>query len=424
MKIAFVTYEYPPDTAIGGIATYVYQIATALHDRGHHVEVFTRSQTRSGLFFEQGLVVHRIVESDFSAFANRIGELFHDRHLSIHFDVLESPESPPCARIAIERVRDIPLVVKLHTPGFLIGELNYEPPLISTQLRWYFGALRRGKIPQPLSPRSHYDYRQDLEWQQILQADEITTPSIDLGHKVIDAWQLQPAQICHIPYPYSPSSELLSIPIETTTNTVTFIGRLEVRKGILELAKAISIILKRCPSVKFRLVGAPHVSPKPGLDMEQYLKQRLQRYGRSIEFVGAVPLDRIGSVLAQTDVCVFPSRWENFPNVCLEAMAAGRGIVGSSAGGMAEMLDGGKAGVLVPPRDPASIAQGAIELLQNPELRMQLGQTARRRVLEQYNRDRIVALQEASYDRAIRLRHQKGSRPQSSTVAEVVEPCK
>lgn len=410
MKIAFITAEYPPDTAIGGISTYVYQIARVLKSRRHHVEIFTRSLDREGSFFEDGLVVHRIAETCLSTFTERIGILFRDRHQTIQFDVLEAPESPACSQAAIRFVPNIPLVIKLHTPGFLIGELNFAEPSLTAKLRWYFGAIRRGRFPKSFSTPSVYDRGTDPEWKQLLAADEVTTPSIDLGRKAIAVWELQPEQVTHLPNPYTPSSELLNIAIDTSTNVVTFLGRLEIRKGILELAKAIPIVLKQCPTAKFRFVGAPHVSPESGQDTEQYLKHQLRRYARSLEFVGAVPLNQIPSLLAQTDICVFPSRWENFPNVCLEAMAAGRGIVGSSAGGMAEMLDGGNAGRLVPPYEPSEIAKAILELLQNPQLRMQLGKQARDRVLAEYNQDRIGKMQELSYESAIRHRNALGTR--------------
>ena len=60
---------------------------------------------------------------------------------------------------------------------------------------------------------------------------------------------------------------------------------------------------------------------------------------------------------AKVAVCVFPSIWENFPNVCLEAMSAGRGIAASWNGGMAEMLDAGHCGLPFPPNSPQRLAQ-------------------------------------------------------------------
>jgi glycosyltransferase involved in cell wall biosynthesis len=150
--------------------------------------------------------------------------------------------------------------------------------------------------------------------------------------------------------------------------------------------------------------------------MRQLLERRLRPHLGSIEFTGAVPRERIPEVLANTDVCVFPSRWENFPFVCLEAMAAARGIVGSSAGGMAEMLDGGRAGRLVPPWSPGRIAHAVLELLTDPILRTRLGNVARERVLAEYDPDRIGVLREASYVRAIQRRRARGPRRQDGVV--------
>ena len=115
-------------------------------------------------------------------------------------------------------------------------------------------------------------------------------------------------------------------------------------------------------------------------------------------------------MLSDTDICVFPSLWESGPFVCLEAMAAARGIVGTSSGGMADLLEGGQFGELVPPRQPARIAFSVKKLLANPDLRMSLGSAARDRLLADYGDEHIGSLQEASYLRAIERRRNLGAR--------------
>jgi glycosyltransferase involved in cell wall biosynthesis len=146
--------------------------------------------------------------------------------------------------------------------------------------------------------------------------------------------------------------------------------------------------------------------------MQQYLQRMLRRYRQSIEFTGPVAPDTVPDMLARTDVCIFPSLWENFPCVCLEAMAAARGIVGSNAGGMSDMLDAGRVGQLVPPRSPQAIARATLALLHNPALRRKMGQAARERLLTEYSANRVSVLHEASYARAITRRRTLGTRPQ------------
>ncbi|MEO1428989.1 MAG: glycosyltransferase family 4 protein [Cyanobacteria bacterium J06632_19] len=409
MKIALFSYEYPPDTAIGGIATYVFQIAKVLHSRGHHIEVFCGSPYRSISQEENGIWVHRVIAKKGSEFSECIENVFLKRHQTIQFDVIESPEFSACAKGSVDLVPDIPLIVRLHTPTFLVGKMNFVGLSSSDKVRWVLGALRRGRIPQPF-PQWQYDPISDIERIHTLEADEVATPSLSLGNQLITTWSLPSEKVVHIPYAYVPSQELLDIPIETHTNVVTFIGRLEIRKGILDLVEAIPFILKKYPATIFRFVGPALPSPQTNLNMQQYIERKLSSYKKSLEFTGGVSPDIIPSVLARTDICVFPSLWENFPNVCLEAMAAARGVVGSSAGGMAEMLDGGKVGRLIPPKSPEKIAQAVIELLENPQLRMQLGEAARNRVLSEYNLDRIGKLQEESYERAICRRRSLGKR--------------
>ncbi|AFZ36140.1 glycosyl transferase group 1 [Stanieria cyanosphaera PCC 7437] len=417
MKIAFISYEYPPDTACGGIATYVRQAVSMLSNKGHYIEVFSGSFNENKIQKDNQVIIHRIKASKRQEFTKQVGTIFAQRYQQIKFDVLEAPEIGAEAAEAIKLVPEIPLVVKLHTPSYVLQELFYTPPSFQMKLRRYFGALRRGNIPKPFHNYS-YNPDNDLERIYTLKADEITAPSLAIANKLNIDWQVDKQKVIHLPNPYIPSQKLLDIPIKTQTNIITFIGRLEIRKGILDLAKAIPLILNKEPKTKFRFVGSSLPSPNPKLDMHQYLEKKLKLFLPSLEFIGNLPLEKIPSILAETDICVFPSIWENFPYVCLEAMSAGRGIVGSSAGGMAELLDGGKVGKLVPPKSPKSIAKAVIELLQNPEERMKLGEAARQRVLSQYNLERIGALQEASYLRAIEKRQALGAR----NIAELPQP--
>lgn len=401
MKIAFVSFEYPPDTAVGGIATYVHQAAEMLCQRGHQVEVFASSPTRTETTTEAGITVHRLQEVSRDAFPQKIGPVFAQRHQEVQFDVLEGPEYNADAIECVRLVPDIPLVVKLHTPGIVIirtGDLGMRETMSAMRrFRLFLRPLRRGR-------KALYDASKDIEKRGTLLADEIAAPCHSIADKVKALWRLNDQPISCFPYPYIPSPQLLEIPLDTHWNRVTYIGRIEARKGALDLAKAIPLILAKHPDTRFRFVGKSdsHYLPE--------VQKALGVHQASAEFTGAVPMTQLPTILGETDLCVYPSLWENFPNVCLEAMAAGRGVIGSSSGGMAEMLEGGNVGRLVEPRAPKQIAAAVIELLDNPTLRIQLGGAARQRVLEIYNRDVVGALQEACYQRAIEARRKAGPR--------------
>lgn len=419
MKIAFITYEYPPDTAFGGIATYVQQAANMLHKRGHYIEVFSGSHYKTFSDNSEGFWVHRIKELNIWNFSKQAGSVFAQRHSEVHFDVLEGPEYAADANEAVHLVPDIPLVVKLHTPSILLFKLNYSNSVHNSfimNVRFFFNALRKGIRPEWGYDAPYLNFREQtkkinkIERLHALDADEIASPSVDLGKLLVNEWGLNPEIISPVPYPYQSDERLLDIPINMNSNTITFLGRLEARKGVLDLAEAIPYVLQHYPEARFRFVGQTDISPDPHMNMDTFLKQKLHSYKNAVEFVGPVQLDKIPEILCTTDICVFPSLWENFPLVCLESMAAGRAIVASNAGGMKDMLDDGRAGILLTPGNPNNIAKNIITLLKDKELRIKLGHAARNRLLAEYNTTKIGAIQENSYARAIKRRQAKGVR--------------
>lgn len=408
MRIAFISYEAPPDTVVGGIGTYVGQAAAALASRGHQVEVFAASpQTTDRLTFN-GYVTHRLkcgpTFEERLVFPQSAGDAFAKRHAEAPFDVLEGPEFLAEAGIAKRLVPGIPLVVRLHMSMTLIRQINGPK---KTPWRRVKTAIKRALKPIVQIGWKEFDYP-GLELPHLLAADEISAPCREIADITARMWSIDRSQIVEVPYPFVPSAHLLEIPAETATSTVGFVGRLEQRKGVLDLAKAIPGILQRHPKTKFVFSGATEKSPVSGVMMQDYLAERLAPFGNQISFLGRVPHAKMGEVFRGMDICVLPSLWENFPNACLEAMAAGRGVVGSSAGGMAQQLDDGKAGLLIRPEHPEEIVECVCRLLENPAQRIDFGRKARARVLSEYNSDRIGRMTEESYLRAIARRKSGG----------------
>ena len=86
--------------------------------------------------------------------------------------------------------------------------------------------------------------------------------------------------------------------------------------------------------------------------------------------------------IAAADVVAAPSRNEGMGRVLVEALALGVPVVATRVGGIPSVLDGGRYGVLVPPDDPAALADALIELLSDPVRRAELGQAGRARAEE------------------------------------------
>ena len=405
MRIAFVSYEYAGLARGGGIGTYVRNAAAMLAEGGHEVEVFTEGSfgsIRSG-----SVLVHSAVTPQRETFAAAVAPVFAARHEAAPFDVMEAAEYGADAAVIVEAYPDLPLVVKLHTPAFLISEINHRFVSWPRKARYLLGGLIRGRRPRPYWV---YDPATDAERDFALRATEVTSPSQALLDLLRERWGLDPARLAHVPNVFVSPPALLTVPTETRTRRVTFIGKLEIRKGVLDVAEAIPHVLAAVPGAQFRFIGRSIPHPATGEDLKDYLQRQLKDYSGAVEFVDAVPYDEIPAFYADTDVCVFPSVWENFPNVCLEAMASARGVVASSSGGMAEMVTDGETGRLIPSGDIRALANAVIDLLVSPAGRARMGERAREHVRQAYAPDQVVPLQEASYRRAI-ARSNKVSSP-------------
>jgi glycogen synthase len=220
-------------------------------------------------------------------------------------------------------------------------------------------------------------------------------------------WNVSEDAIRLAPYPFTPPKHFLELRPKAEGLTVGFVGRLERRKGIETLVAAVPLVLNAVPEAKFRFIGAPLNHPASEIPYDEWIRLRLPKYTDRLEFPGKFPLERMGEAYDSLDICVFPSLWENFPNVCLEAMSAGRAIIASSAGGMAEMLDGGRVGRLIASGDSVSLAREIISLLIAPAERIRLGELARKRVLETYNEGVIGEMTERIYREAIDRKGQR-----------------
>lgn len=399
MRIAFVSYEYAGIAEGGGIGTYVRQTAAMLAARGHSVEVFTSwSDARLD---DGGDIRVTQIRAPRELFSRQVVPYFLAAHECDPFDVIESAEYGADIEYVIRAAENVPRVVKLHTAAHQIAEINDEYISLRSKARFIAGAIRRGRAPKPFWSRS-YNPNEDPERDIAISADEVTAPSTALLERTARAWRLDFSRSVVIPHVFLPDASLAALSPARDGATVTFIGKLEVRKGILDLAKAIPAVVRECPDVRFRFVGRSLPHPATGESLDATVTRLAGRLGSDrLEFVGAVPYSEISGYLGASTIAVFPSHWEAFGFVCLEAMAAGCAVVGSSAGGMSEIITHEETGLLVPPRDPKALSAAIVYLLRNSEQRTRMAKEARAHVLSDYAPDRIAPLQEASYARAI-----------------------
>ena len=140
---------------------------------------------------------------------------------------------------------------------------------------------------------------------------------------------------------------------------LVFVGGLHPRKGVGDLLAAFARVHREHPSARLTLVGE-------GPDQADYeAAVASSGHAEAVTFAGAV--DDPNPYLLGADILVLPSHADPAPLVLSEAREAGCAIVASAVDGIPELLEGGAAGLLVPPRDPERLAAALLSLLSNGE---------------------------------------------------------
>lgn len=168
------------------------------------------------------------------------------------------------------------------------------------------------------------------------------------------------------------------------------VGRLEEQKGHDILFDALAELVRQ--GMDFTLVVAGEGSRRGWLEQQAVSRGLSPR----VQFVGQ--LEDVGGLLAAADAVLLPSRWEGLPLVLLEAMARGRPIVASRVGGMADALEDGVSGTLVPPGDPVALAAALESLHKRADKAWRMARLAAQRVRERYTWAAVVDEFEAVYD--------------------------
>ena len=166
---------------------------------------------------------------------------------------------------------------------------------------------------------------------------------------------------------------------------VLFVGRLEFRKGVDVLLEAIVRLVAEFPDAHFTLAGKDTVNTEIGESYHSAFNRRARDMPdllRRVTFAGLVSEAELGQLYASADIFCAPSRYESFGLVLVEAMRYGIPVIGCRAGGMTEIVDSERTGLLAEPGDVNSLVECLRTLLSDRARRIALGAGARRRYEE------------------------------------------
>lgn len=346
MKIWLLTSETPLFNP-GGIARYVDNFARILAANDHEVTVFGRDEEARSTTVTKGYLYEAVVPrwgraakdstvmagehpaypynilDYWSAFSFQMAETVL-KAIEEHGqpDVIESQEY--CALpyyllqkklLGDSRLKGIPIVVNAHSPDFIIREENEE---VRYQLPHYWTG------------------RQEIACFHA--ADANICPSAYLSQQ-LETYFGGSIKVAHYPLPWTPPNQNhLDVPI--IDDKVVYFGRLEVRKGVLELLKTCHRMWVAGETFTLHLIGSDTDYRPKGCSVGEWIRRR---YGEHVEagrlvLKGSMAHSDLMGEMASAACTVIPSRWENWPNTCIEAMAHGKVVVGSRNGGQAEMI--------------------------------------------------------------------------------------
>jgi glycosyltransferase involved in cell wall biosynthesis len=190
----------------------------------------------------------------------------------------------------------------------------------------------------------------------------------------------------------SPDGVRAELGIPADAPLVGTVGSLTPKKDHETFLRAAAALRREHPDVRVVVVGQG--------PLEGRLRRLIRDLGMEHNVILAGYRDDALRVTAALDVFVLSSRFEGLPISVLEAMALGRPVVATQVGGIAEVVRPGRDGLLVPPGDAGAIAQAVADILQDSDLRLRMGEQARKRASD-FDIEAAIRRQEALYEKLL-----------------------
>lgn len=289
----------------------------------------------------------------------------------------------------LNRVR--PDIVHAHDPhavamaalGLSMSSLQPQAPLV---------ASRRVDFHLKRHSFSQWKYRQVSAFiaaseaiAEVLASDGIPRARIVTVHEGIDVERIARLE---------PASVHAEFFLPTLAPVVGNIGALVAHKGHRHLVDAAAIVVREVPDARFVILG------------EGELREALEHQVRHLHLERHVFLPGfradVLALLKGFDVFVMSSETEGLGTSILDAMACGKPVVGTRAGGIPEVIDDGVTGEVVPAKDPKAMAKAIVGLLRDPERRARMGAAGLERVRDRFTVERMVSGTRRVYEKAVK----------------------
>lgn len=387
MKILMLTWEYPP-RVVGGISRVVYDLSHRLIKDGHEVTVVTYRDGEIPYFEDdKGVKVYRV--DNFMINPNN----FIDWIMQMNFAMI----SKASKIIGEEGKFDI-----IHAHDWLVAyaaktiKESYGIPIVSTIHATEAG--RNSGIHDEVQR-----YINDTEWMLTYESTEVIVNSNYMKSELQRLFGLPFEKINVVPNGVNTSAftgverdyEFRRRYAMDNEKIILFMGRLVYEKGVQYLISAMPKILSRYHDAKLVIAG------KGGMMNELREQVRVLGIENKVYFAGYLNGKDVQKMYKAADISVFPSTYEPFGIVALEAMLAENPIVVSDIGGLNEIVQHRENGMKSYAGNPNSIADSILELLFDYQLGANIVKKAKQKVKNDYNWNKIAQDTHFTYQKAI-----------------------
>lgn len=388
LRVCLLSQAYPPEK-FDGVGRSTQLLARGLAELGHEVHVITRGQAAETITYE-GTQVHKVVL--------RLNRYARYRHLAATHATLNYSHTVYDKVRQLQRHHGIQLVDSplWHVEGLVTERSRLLPVVVRpvTAIR-QIAELQNNRDP---------DRRMlgDLEQALLERASFLAANSQATVKALTNVYQI-PISVPHEVLPYGiapvPDGEVrlydCSRPDPAAAGSdhrpldILFLGRLEKRKGIVDLLAAIPQIIAAAPYVRFTIAGADNslydgFQARTGQTYPAWFAHHHPDMARYVQFLGGVSDEQLNRLYQSCDLFVAPSLYESFGLIYLEAMNYGKPVIGCRAGGIPDVVDDGVTGILVEPGAPQALAEAILRLVRSPALLRAMGEAGRRRLLDRF----------------------------------------
>ena len=387
MKILMLSWEYPP-RVVGGIARVVHDLSHRLISDGHEVTVVTYKDGNVPYFEDDdGVQVYRV--DNFMISSNN----FIDWIMQLNFNMIAK-----AGEIIAEKGNfDV-----IHAHDWLTAyagktlKYAYNTPLVST-----IHATEAGRNSGIRG--ENQKYINDTEWMLTYESSEVIVNSNYMKNELQRLFGLPYEKINVVPNGVNLN---LFNNIEKdydfrrkfamdNEKIILFIGRLVYEKGIQTLIAAMPKILANYHDAKLIVAG------KGGMIDELKAQANALGLNNKVYFTGYLASKDVQRMYKCADISVFPSTYEPFGIVALEAMLSGTPVVVSDVGGLNEIVDHGVNGMKSYAGNPNSLADSILTLLYDQKLCDTVTKNAKLKVKTEYNWTKIAQDTHLAYQKAI-----------------------